>query len=219
MVNNVKSFYTDLIDEKIAVSKIGGIGKQIKTGKFGLEKLEFKVTKDNEKELGKPCGNYITINCSKLLAHLTEVQDYVATEIAFSLRKLLLKSTGKKNPFVLVVGLGNQSMVADSLGALVVKDLLITHSIPELARTELGDLAAFIPGVGGCTGLATYDIIMGVCQRVKPDIIIAIDTLTANDSKRLGCSFQMCDAGIKPGAGVGNDTKILNQTTVILIFL
>ncbi|MBQ8761807.1 MAG: GPR endopeptidase, partial [Clostridia bacterium] len=172
------NFYSDLADERISASNSKIMGEQTYSGKYGLKKFEFTVKKEDEKVLGKSAGNYVTINCSKLLAHLTRVQDYVAKEVAYALRKFILSTTNKKNPFVLVVGLGNGGMVADSLGVKVAENLLITHGMPEFAREELGDLSAIIPGVGGCTGIATYDIIAGVCEKVKPDVVIAIDTLT-----------------------------------------
>lgn len=206
--------YSDLADECILASKSQILGNQTHSGKYGLKKYEFTVSKQDEEKIGKSEGDYVTINCSKLLAHLTRVQDYVATEVAYALRKFILSNTGKKNPFVLVVGLGNGGMVADSLGVKVAENLLITHGIPEFAREELGDLSAIIPGVGGCTGIATYNIILGVCKEIKPDLILAIDTLTACDFSRLGCSFQMSNTGLTPGAGVGNTTKVLNKNTL-----
>lgn len=214
MFYELENFYSDLVDEKVSSFNENDFGKIVHKGKYGLTRYEFFVDKKMEQQIFKPQGNYVTINCSKLLAHLTKVQDYVATEVAFSLRKLILKATKKSKPFLLVVGLGNKSMVADSLGALVAENLLITHHIPELLKEELGDLASFIPGVGGVTGLETFDIIAGVVSKIKPDVILAIDALTAIDEKRLGCSFQMSDSGIQPGAGVGNDTKTLNFKSI-----
>ena len=214
MNKGLNGFYSDLIDEQIAAGSQCCLGQLMHKGKFGLMRFEFNIDNQNKDVYQKKVGEYVTINCSRLLAHLTRVQDYVATEIAFSLRKFLLKNTKKARPFVLVVGLGNKNMVADSLGARVLENLLITHNVPELIKEELGDLAAFLPGVGGQTGIATYDILLGVIQKVKPDLIVAIDALTAADEKRLGCSFQMSDAGLSPGEGANNETTFLCAKTV-----
>lgn len=214
MISDFKGFYSDLIDEQISASKQSDFGLLVHRGKFGLERYEFSVNGGNRGNSQKPIGDYVTINCSRILAHLTSVQDYVATEIAYSLRKFLIKSTKKENPFVLVVGLGNKNMIADSLGARVIESLLITHNVPELLKQELGDMAAFVPGVGGQTGISTFDILHGVVERVNPDVIIAIDALTAASEKRLGCSFQMTNAGLTPGAGVGNSTTFLSEQTI-----
>lgn len=208
-------FYSDLADEALSASGEIDFGKLVWKGKFGLEKYEFDIPDQNTaRRLGKAVGHYTTINCTRLLAHLRPVSDYMAKKLAESLRAFISSNTKSDNPLIMVVGLGNGGMVADSLGVAVARGLLITESVPAELAEDLGRLCVLIPGVGGCTGIASFDIIAGTCARVKPDVIIAIDTLTASNPVRLGCSFQMSDSGIKPGAGVGNDIKMLDRQTL-----
>ena len=41
--------------------------------------------------------------------------------------------------------------------------------------------------------------------------MIVVDALAAGDARRLGRTVQICDCGIAPGSGVGNDRRPLNR--------
>ena len=47
-----------------------------------------------------------------------------------------------------------------------------------------------------------------------PTPVIAVDALASRRMERLGCTLQISDAGISPGAGVGNHRTRINQETV-----
>lgn len=127
------------------------------------------------------------------------------------LRRLLKKNGFRRGKTVLAVGLGNEEMTADALGAKTVDRLLVTGS----GETEtVGRLAAFKTSVGGITGLDTYDLVAGISSRIKPDIIIAVDTLATKKLDRLCRAVQITDGGIAPGSGVGNEQKKLCGDTL-----
>ena len=44
----------------------------------------------------------------------------------------------------------------------------------------------------------------GVCEKIKPDLVIAIDALASRSPERLGRTIQISNTGIFPGSGVGN---------------
>ena len=99
----------------------------------------------------------------------------------------------------------------------VAQNLLITRAIDKSnikPLKTLGDLSALTPGVLGTNGITTFDIISGVTAKTQPDILIAIDALCASSIRRVGCCFQLSNAGISPGAGVANAQKTLNETTL-----
>ena len=48
---------------------------------------------------------------------------------------------------------------------------------------------------------------------MKPSAVIVIDAL-ARSVERLGCTVQICDTGIAPGSGVGNNRMALNRETL-----
>ena len=111
---------------------------------------------------------------------------------------------------ILVVGLGNSAITADSLGPHVVENLHITrHMIREYGLQSLGKekmhrISGIIPGVMAQTGMETSEIIQGIVAETKPDIVIAIDALAARRTRRLNRTIQITDTGINPGSGVGN---------------
>lgn len=123
--------------------------------------------------------------------------------------KRLLKENGfRRGGTVLAVGLGNEEMTADALGAKTVDRLIVSANGEELTG---GRLAAFKTSVGGITGLDTFDLVAGISSRLKPDIIIAVDTLATKKLERLCRAVQLSDGGIAPGSGVGNDQKKLSR--------
>ena len=66
----------------------------------------------------------------------------------------------------------------------------------------------------GITGIETGEIVMGIADRIKPDLIIAVDALASRKLSRLGTTVQIADTGINPGSGVGNNRKELSEKTL-----
>lgn len=180
---------------------------------------DIKLTKiviedeQGEKALGRPKGSYITAELPPLSddEHNTEEK---ANLLGDELRSLL-----PEQGTVLVVGLGNQSVTPDALGPRAAGLVLATRHIRgEFARTtgldKLRPAAVFVPGVLGQTGVESSEMVKGICDIVKPSAVIVIDALAARSVERLGCTVQICDTGIAPGSGVGNNRMALNRETL-----
>ena len=75
-------------------------------------------------------------------------------------------------------------------------------------------VSSLVPGVMAQTGMETMEIVRGVAEEVRPDVIIAIDALAARSVKRLNRTIQITDTGIHPGSGVGNHRTGLNEGTL-----
>jgi spore protease len=69
-------------------------------------------------------------------------------------------------------------------------------------------------GVTGQTGIETGEYILSVVKRIKPNAVVAIDALASRKLERLGCTLQISDTGIAPGAGVGNHRTKITQETI-----
>ncbi|MDR2634583.1 MAG: GPR endopeptidase [Clostridiales bacterium] len=108
---------------------------------------------------------------------------------------------------VLVVGLGNEGMTADSLGPSTTAKLSV-------AAGEGTGLCTLTPGVRGVTGVESFDVITGVCDKIKPELVILVDTLASSKARRLYSSFQLSTSGIIPGGGVGNRKPALNRESL-----
>ena len=167
-----------------------------------------KITTENgARTMGRPQGNYITIEAPGLSVHDEDYHREISAEIARHLQKLI---NLEREQSILVVGLGNSAITADSLGPHVVENLNITrHIIREYGLQSLGKermhrTSGIIPGVMAQTGMETSEIIQGIVAETKPDVVIAIDALAARSTRRLNRTIQITDTGINPGSGVGN---------------
>ena len=72
-------------------------------------------------------------------------------------------------------------------------------------------MCAIAPGVMAQTGMESGEIIGGIIKKLDIDGIIVIDALAARSVQRLYRTVQITDTGISPGAGVGNNRKVLNK--------
>ena len=168
------------------------------------------ANKNGELLLGKPVGTYVTIESKSLREGDESINKAFVKILHQNLAKMM-----KKAERILVIGLGNRAITPDSLGPLVVDNLYITrHLIGEGLIKEDKELSALVPGVMAQTGIETSVIIKSVCDRIKPDIVIAIDALAAREPERLNSTIQICDTGINPGAGVGNNRARLDKKTL-----
>ncbi len=171
----------------------------------------IRITDDaGAQALGKPPGTYITVEVPPLSDNAKTLEAFAET-IGAELTTLL-----PPEGTVLVVGLGNRSITPDALGPEAARMVLATRHIEgEFARsTGLDDLRPTVvlsPGVLGQTGVESGEVVRGLCDIVHPCAVIAIDALAARSVERLGCTVQLCDTGIAPGAGVGNNRKLLSR--------
>lgn len=175
------------------------------------------TTPEAAKRMGKEMGNYITLEVPGLRKKNTALQDKVIRVFYKELRRIMrLNGDGKEN--ILVIGLGNWNVTPDALGPRVVRELFITRHILQLKPEILGEgyrpVCAVAPGVLGITGIETSEIIRGIAEHVRPDIIIAIDALAARQMDRLATTLQVADTGIVPGSGVGNRRLGINRQTM-----
>lgn len=174
-------------------------------------------TENGAKTMGRPQGNYITIEAPNLSVPDEDYHREVSEEIAKHLRKLI---DLKKEKSILVVGLGNKGITADSLGPQVVDNLPMTrHVIKEYGRMgiegeHIHSISGIIPGVMAQTGMETWEIIGGIVEETKPDVVIAVDALAARSTKRLSRTIQITDTGIHPGSGVGNHRHGLTEESL-----
>lgn len=165
--------------------------------------------------IGKPRGNYITIEVPKLRENDKDLQDEAGKVLAQEVASIMNLND---QSVILVVGLGNWNVTPDALGPRVVEHLLVTRHIKEYVPDQIDEgirsVCAVAPGVLGITGIETSEIIRGIVDRVKPDIVIAIDALASRKMDRISTTIQLADTGINPGSGVGNNRKELSRESM-----
>ena len=175
-------------------------------------------TENGAKTMGKPKGTYITIEAGNMDE---EDEDY-HREISVQLAKIIRQLIQEKNEelSVLVVGLGNREVTPDALGPRVGDNLFITrHIVKEYGKYAFGEknvnrISSIVPGVMAQTGMESLEIIHGIIDETKPDLVIVIDALAARSTKRLNRTIQVTDTGINPGSGVGNHRHGLNKKSL-----
>ena len=173
------------------------------------------TSKAGEQAIGKPIGNYITLEVPDLKFNDEELHEKTIKHMSKELVDMLKL---KDDSTILVIGLGNWNVTPDSLGPKVVSSLMVTRHlleyVPEHVDEGVRPVCALAPGVLGITGIETSEVVRGVVERVKPDFVIAIDALAARNMERVSTTIQIADTGISPGAGVGNKRKELTKNTL-----
>lgn len=208
-------FRTDLAIEarEIAGEKVSGMDFR-EYSENGLKISRLTVKDQRAKQaLGKEIGTYITIELPSLTDNFTETDERIKT-IGGEIRRLL-----PVHGLLLVVGLGNEEITPDSLGPKTGAHVLATrHITGEIARAtgldRLRSVAVVQTGVTGQTGIETGEYILSIVKRIRPTAVVVIDALASRRLERLGCTLQISDAGIAPGAGVGNHRTKINRDTI-----
>ena len=198
--------------------KIDGIESEKEEINEDIKIERVKITNENgEKAIGKPIGDYITIDIQKLkIAQEDEIK--VASEIVSKeLKKIIDKHVDKQGE-ILVVGLGNIYVTPDSLGPKVINEIEVTRHIinymPQYVVEGTRMVSAIAPGVLGTTGIETVEILKGVVDNINPKLLIVIDALASRSIERISSTVQISDTGIVPGAGVGNTRNEISQRTL-----
>ncbi|MDD2281873.1 MAG: GPR endopeptidase [Eubacteriales bacterium] len=191
----------------------------VQTEYQSLEGIDISVTNiltpTAAEKIGKAPGRYITIEAAGLREKNDELEKRLIEVLGRELQKLM---NINNDTTVLVVGLGNWNVTPDSLGPSVVEKIYVTRHLKAMYPDKIGpgfrNVCAIAPGVLGLTGIESGDIIFGIVQRLKPDIVIAIDALAARSMRRLNTTIQISDTGIYPGSGVGNKRQGITRESL-----
>lgn len=194
-IKNINDISEEIIEEDVKITKVI---------------IDEKISK----EINKKQGNYVTIEFSDV----TDSYNYEKVKNIFvrEFKKFLNLLNIKKDDSCLIIGLGNSKSTPDSLGPLVINNVLVTNHLFELDELDKDyrRVSVFCPGVMGQTGLETSDIITTIVGKFKPDFVIIIDALASQSIDRVNKTIQMTDSGIHPGSGVGNSRKEISFETL-----
>lgn len=220
------NFRTDLASERRDLyqkannlsNEIDGIesSKEEINEKINVETV--KITNENgEKAIGKPKGNYVTIDVKQLKIATDEEIEKAGEVLSNELSKILDTHIDKQGE-VLVVGLGNIYVTPDSLGPKVINEIEVTRHVikylPQYVEEGTRMISAISPGVLGTTGIETVEILKGIVDNIKPKLVIVIDALASRSIERISSTIQISDTGIVPGAGVGNTRSEISEATL-----
>lgn len=188
------------------------------------EENEIRVTKVNietkngAKAMGKPVGAYVTLEAPGMVEPDEEYHQEISAALAKELKEIIPDSDNEKS--VLIVGLGNRDVTADALGPNVADNLFITrHVVKEYgkaaySKSRMHMVSSIVPGVMAKTGMESAEIIKGVVEQTRPDVVIVVDALAARSTRRLNRTIQITNTGIHPGSGVGNHRNALTEESL-----
>ncbi|MCL2703448.1 MAG: GPR endopeptidase [Defluviitaleaceae bacterium] len=222
---HIPLFYTDLAME--AAENLGTGGEGIPGVRMELEDCQIdggtvKITRvfiedeNGAKALGKPVGTYVTAESASMKQNDIHAHEGIIKVLVDLLAGLEPLKNAKS---ILIVGLGNRYITPDALGPRVVSKALVTRYFEgepaeDLKSGKLRYVCAVAPGVLGTTGIETGEIIKGITQHVKPDVVIAVDALAARSAARVNTTVQFTDTGLSPGSGMGTGRTALNVETL-----
>ena len=164
----------------------------------------YIVEKENKKQIKRSIVDYYVIEF--YYQKLYNKQNIIEKELEKIIKKFLKKYN--KAQKVLVVGLGNESVLADSLGIEVTNKVIATNQYQDFLT--IPKIALFNPSVTDKTGINSYHLIEMVVKDLKPDIIIIIDSLATKNEEYLNNAIEINNTGIIPGSAI-NAAREINE--------
>ncbi len=210
-------------------SELRGISVNKESVYDGIDVTTVAIETENAaKSMGKPKGHYITIEFQKIMDKKYQEQ---IVELLVKKMKLLFPPAYEKESFsmdmdgeaelsVLVVGLGNKRVEADSLGPKTIDKIIMSRHIRKefgkyaFSSGDIHSISGIATGVLTETGMEAREIVTGVVKETMPDLVIAIDALAGKSTKRIGKTIQLTNTGIVPGGGVGMHRKAINEAAI-----
>ena len=154
------------------------------------QKDNIKVSTIKNKKRKYRLINYSLLN--------NELENIFKNELKQFIDKLNNKTS------VLIVGLGNENIIADSLGPKVINKIKVNLNSKNNIK-----ISTLEPGVLSQTGINTQRIIKSIEKEIKADFLIIIDSLVSNRASSLEKNIQISLEGISVGSGlIGISTKI-----------
>ena len=205
---------TDLAKEsRMDAADIPGIREET-AYKGGLEITRIDVlTEAASKRLDKPIGRYVSIVSPRDAFMDRKSRMLIARSLAFELHQMADAVNS-----ALVIGLGNRYITADALGTRTAEYVLATRHVhlhmKELLPEGTPVVASFCANVLGVTGMETAEVVSALVQKIRPELVILIDSLAASRTEHLGRFIQCNDSGLAPGAGVGNFRTTLSEKSL-----
>lgn len=152
-------FRTDLALERREIyKKANAIENEIDGIECNEERVNDRVSitrvnitnENGEYALGKPRGEYITLDVAKVKYMEEESLEKISTILSNEIKKLVDKHI-KSEDSVLVVGLGNEYVTPDALGPKVASDIEVRRHIikycPQFVKEGTREISAVSPGV------------------------------------------------------------------------
>lgn len=153
---------------------------------------------------------YYTLSFPKRIPHRELIE-----ELKNKIREFMHNKKIKTKAHILVVGIGNDSHTADSIGPLSLKFLHVNSHLLRLGLSIKGyTVSSLEPGVLGQTGIETSRIVKSVVDEIKPDCLLIVDSFITDDAYNIGRTIYLTDEGITPGSGIKGNNETISELTI-----
>ena len=211
--------YTDLaIERRRADTSVHGVEYKSSECDAGIWECIRIYTDEGARSIGRPRGKYETLSTGRLDLLSEDEIDDATEEVAKKLCEMV-DGVGVMPERLLIVGLGNRNLTPDSIGPKSASNVKPTLHIKDFDEEmfdalECSEIAVICPGVTAESGLEATEVVRGVCRRIMPDVVIAVDAIATSSVERLGSTVQISDTGLFPGSGVGNSRAAMTEDTL-----
>lgn len=163
----------------------------------------------NIKILGYTNNNYLyhTIKYNIINKKLKNI---IKKEIMFFLNYLNISN----KDHIFIIGLGNDSFTADSIGPKTIKHITPNAHLYDSIITNNPKISVLEPSVVGITGINTSKIIKSISKVIKPNLVILIDSFVTNNINNLNKTITITNEGIIPGSGIKSNNNEISYKTL-----
>lgn len=205
----MKKLRTGLLLETIEAASAANVAYAARADKVrhgACTVTTVKIDSDKDSELfEREKGTYITVETDRVYQITDDEFEDIIDVISNIIRSLMPKKPGR----ILIAGIGNRSVTADSLGPKCVDRIIVTRGfekvMPEIIKDgTYSSVSAICSNVFGVTGIESAELIGGIADMLKPSLIIVVDALATTSVSRLCKTIQISDTSLTPGGGVDN---------------
>jgi len=153
--------------------------------------IKHYLVKEKEcKKYNTKKGDYFTISFDDKVLYKEE---NTLEKIFSKVFKTFLGKYHKGGP-ILIVGLGNSSIIGDSFGNKVLEKLIATNHYNDFLT--IPKVALFAPETTNKTGISSFKLIEMVVNYLKPDVIVLIDSFVTKNKDHLNRTLELNDCGV-----------------------
>lgn len=167
---------------------------------------------ESAENFGKPCGRYLSLTFPHPALWSEDEKEALCLCVRLALHAFFKESPTR----LLVAGLGNRRLTADSLGPLVTERVNATASLPKAFLERFGAMsrtavAVCAPDVFSRTGIESVGTVGAAAKLCHADAVLAFDALATVEKERLLCVVELTDTGTVPGGGVKRGKAALTR--------
>ena len=185
----MKKLRTGLLLETIEAASAANVAYAARADKVrhgACTVTTVKIDSDKDSELfEREKGTYITVETDRVYQITDDEFEDIVDVISNVIRSLMPKKPGR----ILIAGIGNRSVTADSLGPKCVDRIIVTRGfekvMPEIIKDgTYSSVSAICSNVFGVTGIESAELIGGIADMLKPSLIIVVDALATTSVSR-----------------------------------